>query len=78
MDALAKTFIDQGVMTQEQYDALVEEQKHKNATGNPVLNDIGQTLMITLQNDNQLGQLVMSLLMEISVLKSRVEVLENA
>jgi hypothetical protein len=44
----------------------------------PVLDDIGQTLLITLQNDNQLGELMVMLFAEIESLKQRVEALENA
>jgi hypothetical protein len=44
----------------------------------PVLEDIGQTLLITLQNDNLLGELMAMLLAEIESLKQRVEALENA
>mgnify|MGYP001117965513 CR=1 FL=1 len=44
----------------------------------PALDDIGQTLLITLQNDNQLGELMVMLFTEIELLKQRVEALENA
>ena len=44
----------------------------------PALDDIGQTLLITLQNDNLLGDLMAMLLAEIESLKQRVEALENA
>jgi hypothetical protein len=56
----------------------VSEQELDEVKPPPVLEDIGQTLLITLQNDNQLGELVTMLLMEIESLKQRVEALENA
>jgi len=42
----------------------------------PILKDLGQTLLVTLQNDNQLGQLVLSLLMEVQQLKAQVEAMQ--
>lgn len=36
------------------------------------LEDLGQTLMVTLQNDNQLGQLVMSLFLQVNDLAMMV------
>ena len=56
----------------------VSEQELDEVKPPPALDDIGNTLLITLQNDNQLGELVMMLLIEIEQLKQRVEVLENA
>lgn len=43
-----------------------------------VLNDIGESLLVTFQNDNQLGDLIMGLLTQIQDLQQRVEALENA
>lgn len=44
----------------------------------PVLDDLANTLIIALQNDDQLGELIVMLLSEIESLKQRVEALENA
>ncbi|NUK31051.1 hypothetical protein HT574_13430 [Parageobacillus sp. VR-IP] len=44
----------------------------------PALEDIASTLVVALQNDDQLGELIVMLLSEIESLKQRVEVLENA
>lgn len=41
------------------------------------LSDIGTTLMITLQNDNQLGDLVMSLFMQVNDLATMVMQLQT-
>lgn len=63
-------------ITDEQYLQLVEIERGKSVTRQD-LNNLGDTLIVTLQNDNQLGDLVMSLLMEIESLKTRVTTLEG-
>jgi hypothetical protein len=55
----------------------VSEQELDEVKPPPVLEDIGQTLLITLQNDNQLGELMVMLLAEIESLKARVSALEG-
>ena len=44
----------------------------------PALDDLANTLIIALQNNDQLGELIAMLLSEIESLKQRVEALENA
>jgi len=44
----------------------------------PTLDDLANTLVLALQNNDQLGELIVMLLSEIESLKQRVEVLENA
>jgi vacuolar-type H+-ATPase subunit D/Vma8 len=44
----------------------------------PALDDMANALVIALQNDDQLGELLVMLLSEIESLKQRVEALENA
>lgn len=44
----------------------------------PALEDIANTLVVALQNNDQLGGLIVMLLSEIESLKQRVEALENA
>jgi len=44
----------------------------------PALEDIANTLVIAIQNNDQLGELIVMLLSEIESLKQRVEALENA
>ena len=56
----------------------VSEQELDEVKPPPALEDIGNTLLITIQNDDQLGDLVAMLLAEIEQLKQRVEALENA
>ncbi|STO12892.1 Uncharacterised protein [[Flavobacterium] thermophilum] len=44
----------------------------------PALEDIANTLVIAIQNNDQLGELIVMLLSEIESLKQIVEALENA
>jgi hypothetical protein len=73
--------------TQEQFDALVEEQRSKNPV--PLirtdLENVGEAMIVTFQNDNQLGELVMSLFLQVNdtamvvmQLQSELEELKNA
>jgi hypothetical protein len=43
----------------------------------PALDDIANTLVLALQNDDQLGELIVMLLSEIESLKARVSALEG-
>lgn len=81
MELLREWLIQQGIPAEE-----LDEVKEPAA-----LKDLGEVLMVTLQNDNQLGLLVSSFFMqfndmammvmqqqvEIETLKARVEILEG-
>jgi hypothetical protein len=56
----------------------VSEQELNNIEVPPVLNDLANYLKITLENNDELGSLIVNLLVEIENLKRRIEVLENA
>jgi len=56
----------------------VNEQELNNIEVPPVLNDLANYLKITLENNDELGNLIVNLLIEIENLKRRIEVLENA
>jgi len=62
LDRLREYLIQNGIPAEE-----LDETKEPKA-----LSDIGNTLMITLQNDNQLGDLVMSLFMQVNDLAMMV------
>jgi hypothetical protein len=56
----------------------VSEQELDEVKPPPALEDIANALVVALQNNEQLGELIVMLLSEIESLKQRVEVLENA
>ena len=64
-------------ISDEQYTQMVEVERSKNVT-KADLETLGNALVVTFQSDNQLGDLVTALLIEIEQLKARVGVLENA
>lgn len=56
----------------------INEQELNNIEVPPVLNDLANYLKITLENNDELGSLIINLLIEIENIKRRIEVLENA
>jgi hypothetical protein len=83
---IEKVLKDTG-MTQEQFEQLVQANRDKNPV--PVLKTdtetIGNALVVTFQNDNQLGDLVMSLFFQVNdlammvmQLQTELEELKNA
>jgi len=56
----------------------IDEQELNNIEVPPVLNDLANYLKITLENNDELGSLIINLLIEIENIKRRIEVLENA
>jgi hypothetical protein len=43
----------------------------------PVIRDIGQGLLLSLQNDDDIGNMLVSLMMQIDELQARISVLEG-
>lgn len=67
MEVMREFLINNGV-TSEELDK-VEEPK--------VINDLGKVLVVTLQNDNELGNLVMSLFFQVNDMAMLVMQLQN-
>jgi hypothetical protein len=74
-------------VSEEEHERLLEEERAKNPV--PLLRtdleNIGEAMIITFQNDNQLGELVMSLFLQVNdmamvvmQLQSELEELKNA
>lgn len=83
-DKILEYLIAEGHITQEQFDKKVEEAKKASL---PIIinEDLGNALVVTFQNDNILGDMVMSLMIQnndlanmVLELQNRLEVLENA
>jgi hypothetical protein len=67
MSELRKWLIQRGVPAEE-LDEVSEP---------PVISDIGQTLLLSLQNDDAIATLVMSLVEQVATLEARVAALEG-
>jgi hypothetical protein len=55
----------------------IDEKELDEVKTPPALDDIANTLVLALQNDDQLGELIVMLLSEIESLKARVSALEG-
>jgi hypothetical protein len=55
----------------------IDEKELDEVKPPPALDDLANTLVMALQNDDQLGELLVTLLSEIESLKARVSALEG-
>lgn len=55
----------------------IDEKELDEVNPPPALNDLANTLVLTLQNNDQLGELIAMLLSEIESLKARVSAIEG-
>lgn len=67
LDRLREWLISKGISAEE-LDEFVES---------PIVRDIGEGLALSLMNDDNIGEMVMTLMMEIEELKLRISVLEG-
>lgn len=67
LDRLREWLIQKGIPAEE-LDQFVES---------PIIRDIGEGLALSLMNDDDIGQVLVMLMMEIDMLKERIDVLEG-